>query len=148
MRKNQCKLKIFIHNFYSDGTEGEETHFISYYKKPIINFQQNLKHKKNKSVNLQNNELNIYSIFPINNNNKNTINKNNNNKNQIFKKKKSSSSQKKNSNNTTNKDSYQNSIKSVSINKFSKSYNNDINNNIYNNNNNIDNIYNILFKKI
>ena len=146
MRKNQCKLKIFIHNFYSDGTEGEETHFISYYKKPIINFQQNLNvksnHKKNKLVNLQNNELNIYSIFPINNNNKNTINKNNNNKNQIFKKKKSSSSKKKNSNNTTNKDSYQNSIKSVSINKFSKSYNNDINNNIYNNNKNLNEFQN------
>ena len=36
MRKNQCKLKIFIHNYYEDGTEGDETHFISYYKKPTI----------------------------------------------------------------------------------------------------------------
>ena len=133
MRKNQCKLKIFIHNYYEDGTEGDETHFISYYKKPT-NFKGN--HKKTKSVNLQNKEININSILPKNNNN-NSMNNNKNNNNQNFKKKKSSTSKNKNSNNTTSyihKDSYPDSMKTVSVNKFSNTYNNNINYDIYNNN--------------
>ena len=141
MRKNQCKLKIFIHNYYEDGTEGDETHFISYYKKPT-NFKGN--HKKTKSVNLQNKEININSILPKNNNN-NSMNNNKNNNNQNFKKKKSSTSKNKNSNNTTSyihKDSYPDSMKTVSVNKFSNTYNNNINYDIYNNNNNLNNSQN------
>ena len=55
MKKGQCKLKIFTHNFYDDGTEGEEQHFISYYKKQFNQIKGN--HKKNKSLNIQNKEL-------------------------------------------------------------------------------------------
>ena len=147
MRKNQCKLKIFIHNYYEDGTEGDETHFISYYKKPTI-FKGN--HKKTKSVNLQNKEININSILPKNNNN-NSMNNNKNNNNQNFKKKKSSTSKNKNSNNTTSyihKDSYPDSMKTVSVNKFSNTYNNNINYDIYNNNlNNSQNFNNTIKMK-
>ena len=71
MKKGQCKLKIYTHNFYEDGTEGEEERFISYYKIKLINQkEQNLfkgKHKKNKSLNIQNKDLNIKEIIQDNN---------------------------------------------------------------------------------
>ena len=73
------------------------------------------------------------------------MNNNKNNNNQNFKKKKSSTSKNKNSNNTTSyihKDSYPDSMKTVSVNKFSNTYNNNINYDIYNNNNNLNNSQN------
>ncbi len=125
---NFSKLKgySYIINYLLDSVDTKKLTFLVNYNIFYGELKSLSKHKK---------------LLKINNT-KNTINKNNNNKNQIFKKKKSSSSQKKNSNNTTNKDSYQNSIKSVSINKCSKSYNNDINNNIYNNNKNLNDFQN------
>ena len=129
MKKGQCKLKIFTHNFYDDGTEGEEQHFISYYKKQFNQIKGN--HKKNKSLNIQNKELDINSIFP-NDNNKLSNN-------QQFLKTKSPNSKLKNSNNTTsfnNKESYPESTISGATNKkFSSTFNNN-NINIKNNLNN------------
>ena len=133
MKKCQCKLKIFTHNFYDDGTEGEEQHFISYYKKQFNQIKGN--HKKNKSLNIQNKELDINSIFPNNNNNKLSNN-------QQFLKTKSPNSKLKNSNNTTsfnNKESYPESTISGATNKkFSSTFNNNnikIKNNLNNSNN-------------
>ena len=112
MKKGECKLKIFTHNFYENGTEGEELHLISYYKIPKnqrILFKNN--NKKNKSeIQNSNNDLNLNSLFH------NTNNQN-----------KKSNSKNKNSNNTTynhNKDSYPESTVSGTMNKYSKTYNN------------------------
>ena len=133
MKKCQCKLKIFTHNFYDDGTEGEEQHFISYYKKQINQIKGN--HKKNKSLNLTNKELDINSIFP-NDNNKLSNNQ------QFLKTTKSPNSKLKNSNNTTsnnNKELNSESITSGATNKkFSSTYNNNninIKNKLNNSNN-------------
>ncbi len=117
MKKGECKLKIFTHNFYENGTEGEELHLISYYKIPYnqrIQIKNN--NKKNKSeIKNSNNNLNLNSLLPNNNKLKS------NNKNQ------KSNSKNKNSNNTTyyhNKDSYPESTISGTMNKYSKTYNN------------------------
>ena len=117
MKKGQCKLKIYTHNFYEDGTEGEEERFISYYKIKLINQkEQNLfkgKHKKNKSLNIQNKDLNIKEII-----------QDNNKLNQTPLKKNNSNSKYKNFNDTYNhKDSNPESTVSGSINnKLSKSF--------------------------
>ena len=64
MKKGEYKLKIFTHNFYENGTEGEELHLISYYKIPYnqkIQFKNN--NKKNKSqIQNSNNDLNLNSL--------------------------------------------------------------------------------------